>query len=518
MQEIAVQFVKYNINDILYLFKPITAVRGRCIEEGIFETESGVELYPIEEADPYFDNYFMGLSTIEELKNIDNNLDDSELISRYYLNWEDNCYLGIDVGEEIKILMLPISELFKSVTGQIRVSTNNNETNKIPMMYTEELLNYLKNLNSIDEVKKTIDLILEQSKNLTGERPVSQIEQQTQSMSKFDIKKDESKNLKLKELKDYVLENIIGQDEAVKTVTTTIMINQNSKNPRHKSHILIAGPSGTGKTEMINLITKKLDIPFFKADATAYTKEGYVGKSVTSMLLGLLEAANGDLKKAQNGILVIDEIDKKSSQDKEDVAGQAVLNSLLKMMDRDIIEVESGMFETINFDTSNLTIICMGAFSDLYEKKQKKGSKIGFNQEKKEDKDNNIIELTEQDFIDYGMTSEFMGRIGIIAYTKELSMDNLIKILKESKISPLKIEEEFFNDLGVKLTYTSEYLNKIAEKSQKLKLGARSLKKAIKYSLEEIYDQVLLHDNIEEIQLIEETVDNPKEYKKILHK
>ena len=116
---------------------------------------------------------------------------------------------------------------------------------------------------------------------------------------------------------------------------------------------------------MINLIAKELGVPCFKADATAYTKEGYVGKSVYSMLEGLIQAANGDLVKAQNGILVIDEIDKKADKD---VAGVDVLYSLLKLMDRDVVEVELSPIKSIMFDTSNLTIICMGAFTEIYDK------------------------------------------------------------------------------------------------------------------------------------------------------
>ena len=133
---------------------------------------------------------------------------------------------------------------------------------------------------------------------------------------------------------------------------------------------------------MINIISKKLGIPYFKADATAYTKEGYVGKSVYSMLSGLLTAANNDLNKAEHGILIIDEIDKKLSSRSDDVGGTDVLNSMLKMMDRDIIEVDIGhgyAEKKVMFDTSNLTIIFMGAFADLYASKEKDKKKgIGF--------------------------------------------------------------------------------------------------------------------------------------------
>ena len=144
------------------------------------------------------------------------------------------------------------------------------------------------------------------------------------------VQKEESKKFDLAKFRKNVLSYIVGQDEAVYDVTRTLAINYTSVNPRNKSHILIMGPSGTGKTEMINVMAKELDIPIFKADATAYTKAGYVGKDVPSMLTGLVEAAGGDLKRAQEGILIIDEIDKKSSSSKDDVSGKAVLHSMLK--------------------------------------------------------------------------------------------------------------------------------------------------------------------------------------------
>ena len=252
---------------------------------------------------------------------------------------------------------------------------------------------------------------------------------------------------------------------------------------------------------------KELDVPFFTADATAYTKEGYVGKSVYSMLNGLVAAANGDIVKAQNGILVIDEIDKKLSRD---ISGTDVLYSLLKIMDREVIEVEGDFYDSFMFDTSNLTIVFLGAFMEMYDNKKTK-KYIGFGNNSNEKLKNDVI--TEEDFIKFGMPSEFIGRIGTIAYTNEFNLNDLIRILFNSKISPLKIEKEYFESLGIKFTYTSPYVWEIARKSFKSKTGARDLKKLVKNSLRYANEDVLKRDKTKVLRLTKDTaLDNKKYY------
>jgi len=315
----------------------------------------------------------------------------------------------------------------------------------------------------------------------------------------------------LKELRKEVKDVIKGQDKAVNDITRGIIINQLSKNPRHRSHMLIMGPSGTGKTEMINIISKKIGIPCFKADATAYTKDGYEGKCVYTMLSGLIEAADGDIQKAQNGILIVDEIDKKLTSSEDWVGGVDVLNSFLKIMDRDIVEVDMNNRSKIMFDTSNLTIIFMGAFAKLYEEKEQKRN-IGFSSTVNVEKSKEKIYLSSEDLIKSGMPPEFLGRISMITNTVELSLEDLVEILYKSKGSAVKEAIEFCNDNGVKLTFTDPAIREIALRAKEAKTGARTLRKLVKECLEYAYDEMLLSDKVKTLKITKETVRDPRKY------
>ena len=510
----AIQFEKYDLGYGIYVFKPVGVLEGeydRSLET--FQSKFG-ELYDsIKKCYSESYGYFYAPYNLEQLKEMYNEEDLQTLLNFFYQDFLNYIYIGLSTETEIDIAALNID----SIGNLFEKGKDNNSSNveaKIEedvYYFTEDGLKALMNLNSLKEIRKKItDLI--QSGEIDLE--TVQNEDKTNDLNSLVLKKENSKKLRLSELRDEVLSNIIGQDNAVKSVATTMIVNENSNNPRHKSHILIAGPSGTGKTEIMNVISKKMNKPVFKADSTAYTKEGFVGKSVYSMLKGLIEVAGGDLEKAQNGILIIDEIDKKVSvKGENDPSGTAVINSLLKIMDRDIIEVDNGREEAILFNTSNLTMVFMGAFSDLYEEKEKarENRGIGFNVlEKEEDSE---IKITKQDLIDYGVPPEFLGRISNITYTKDLDKADLIQILKKSKISPLKLEEEFFKDLGIKFNYTNGYIKQLAENCLKRKTGARELKSEVQKSLEKVYEEVLDHPGkIKTLKLTKKTALNNEEY------
>lgn len=334
---------------------------------------------------------------------------------------------------------------------------------------------------------------------------------------KLVLQKEESNFMSLKELREEVKSVIKGQDRAVDDVTRAVIVNQMSKNPRHRSHMLITGPSGTGKTEMINIIAKKFGIPYFKADATAYTKEGYVGKSIYSMLNGLITAAGEDVHKAENGILIIDEIDKKLSDSSDYVSGIDVLYSMLKMMDRDVIEVDRGhgySEKQILFDTSNLTIIFMGAFSELYKEKENNRNKrnIGFSEPVKAENKKEKIIITNEDLIKAGMPAEFLGRISVVTSTEELEIEDLVEILYKSKGGAIDEEKEFCAGLGITLKFTSNYMREIAKKAKESKTGARNLRKLVRESLAVAYDEILSGKKVKVLKLTKETAHNPKKY------
>lgn len=504
--DIAIHFNKINIDDGWFLFKVVDIVRGNYDSDtNTFETDFGDTYDSIHGNDASYDNYFGFPTTIEELKkNNDKGISDDMLLSNYFYSYACSFYMGYYDEKELRIKSTAISleEILETIKLENSEEFSEGQSDS-KIFVDSEILNRIKNCKNMDEVKNRIEEFMGKLEEVYNEY---------EKLNKEEMKEQESNEpikFNLKDLQDKVLSNVIAQDEAVKTVTTTVFVNKTSLNPRHKSHILLAGPSGTGKTEMINIIAKELDIPYFKADATAYTKSGYVGKDVYSMLEGLIDAAGGDVKKAQNGILVIDEIDKKIS---EDINGTDVLYSLLKVMDRDVVEVDVSYYNSIQFDTSDLTIIFMGAFTDLYEKKKSDKEKtIGFKKTNDNLEDN--IEITESDLIKYGMPSEFMGRIGTIVYTKEFTYKDLLKILYNSDISPIKQEKEYFENLGVNITFTSTYMSEIASKSAKAKTGARDLKKLVKNSLKYAYQDVLIRDNVKILKLTKDTaIDNKKYY------
>lgn len=504
--DIAIQFEKINLGDDRYLFKPLNTIRGTYDKkDNCFVSESGVFCYPIDGNEPDGDNYFFAPTTIDELKEKYGDSSDYALLENYLSIAMDNCYIGsYDYNDEIiKVIQIPFDSIEDQLNAPIEKQEDSQEEHKVKFTIGAEDIKKIRDLKTLKEIRSHLDHMLNISKNF---------EKEQSSTPKLKLNKKGSDKFNLKKLRKIVSSSIIGEDTAVNDITRAIIVNYKSKNPRHKSHIMVAGPTGTGKTEIVNIISKYLDVPFFPADATAYTKEGYVGKSVYSMLLGLIEAADGDIEKAQNGILIIDEIDKKFIDDgKSDASGQAVLHSLLKIMDRGIVEVDVNNHESVNFDTSNLTVICMGAFTDLFEKKKKEANKTSIGFVKKESSNQEIV-ITKEDIREYGNASEFMGRIGITTYTNELSIDNSIKLLKKSIISPLIEEKEFFKDLGVKITFTSAYIKEIAHMNYGKNEGARGLRNLVRESLEYAYDEVLLNPKIKKLKITKETAQDHKKY------
>ena len=465
-------------------FFPCGLLKGNHdISRDIFVDEYEYEYNNMDGVNPFGNNYFCHSTNLE---------DDNEILSQYLYDNMESCYIGFydEISGFIKVLEFNLNEIEKTIDKYSDYLANNAEkqSDKIQFVFDIEALKALKNYNSMDEIKKYIDNLIENISNiknitkkdneLKDKLENSLLSNEEVRKSKLKLQKEESKQFNLAKLRKEVLANIIGQDEAVYDLTRTIAINQTSKNPRNKSHILITGPSGTGKTEMVNIISKELDLPFFKANAPDYTKAGYYGKDVPTMLLGLLEAANDDLEKAQCGILIIDEVDKLVSYKGDKGFGKGVLHTLLKILDRDVIEVDVDKHdrEKIMFDTSNLTVIFMGSFDELYEEKQQnKKNTIGFSNVLEEETENEI-RLTEEDLIKW-MGPEIIGRIGDITSTIELDHKKVLKILKTSKLSQYKIVEQDLADRGIKLVVTKGYLDTIAKKGYSKKTGVRKLNK-----------------------------------------
>lgn len=304
-----------------------------------------------------------------------------------------------------------------------------------------------------------------------------------------------------------VQEYIVGQDMAIKRILTAIYRSLYFKTI--KSNILVIGSSGVGKTETIKQIARRLNIPYTEEDATKYTQEGYYGKSVEDMIFHLIVASKYNLEKAQRGMIIIDEIDKKAG-DEKGVAGTNVLKSLLKIIEGTKYELGEGY----TFDTSQLIIVFCGAFDGLSKIRDKRlgQGQIGFRQY--EDKVTLQNRYTKQDLVQYGMPEEFVGRIDTIVEMNKLQKKDLIQILKKSRLSIFKKYQRELRKMGISLRYNSKLLELIAERSMQLDTGARELSNTVNYIFEDIIYNVMANPGrYSECRLFIEIVDDNTMYK-----
>ena len=331
-------------------------------------------------------------------------------------------------------------------------------------------------------------------------------------------KKDEEKpkfcfDKNIDEIIDKVKKSVISQDEAVKKIATTIYTNQNVFNSdilskeekfQSKNNILIVGESGCGKTEIIRQITSILNVPYIIVTANDYTVSGYVGKDVDSIIMDLMDKTDDDEERAKKAIVIVDEIDKIGSYDKDigSIATDGVQKALLKMVEGAEISVVSDKMtqENFFFDTSNLTFVFLGAFSEIFEKREKPKRMLGFEQSSN---DKTIVKqenITREELIKYGFIKEFLGRIPVIVQLNSLNEDDYKKIMIDSDLSLLKLKTKYYKAMGVDLTYDDEFINDIARKVVNEKCGARGIKAVLSNIFEEL-DYEILQGDLKEIKL-----------------
>ena len=260
-----------------------------------------------------------------------------------------------------------------------------------------------------------------------------------------------------------IKKTVISQDEQIMQILTALYKNQKVANSnldidliaKLKENVLIYGPTGTGKTEILKRISRLYNIPIVIYDVTTLSEVGYVGGDVVDMLKELYAAADEDIELAEKGILVIDEFDKlaeKSGDNQSHVSREGVQRSLLKMLDGAVFYLED-----TKFDTSKLSIVCLGAFTGIA-------------------KDEDYKKITYDDFRKYGIKRELLGRFSKTIAMNDLKKEDIIKILKESDFSPLNTYRELFKKMKINFKYTDDFIDYIAELAMEKESGARSLK------------------------------------------
>ena len=526
--DIAIRYEGILIGEDKILFKPIGIIRGKHDkQDDIFLDEYGCKFSSMDGIDIYAGDYFSDPISFKDLKEIygdDKKI--SEILSLYFSEYSETYYLGYfdDVSGTIKTVEMDFEDIrqtFAETDNGLDLNNGKETTvgfdsqNNEAFLFDLQTLKELKEYQTVEEVRSFIDNLIAAGEYIKSIATESQ--EQNEQKNKLSLKREESQKFNLKEMRDFVLSEIVAQDEAVKRITTRILTNFVSSDYRRKSHLLIMGGTGTGKSKTIELICQYLNIPFAKVDATNYTQAGYVGRSVDEMLLKLIVAANGDIELAQRGILVVDEIDKKASNgDNSSVSTKAVLDTLLQITGRGTVEVdivEDRTKKTIDFDTSNLTVILTGAFEGIEKYAVKDTHRpIGFCADI-ESTPTEDVEITPQMLIKYGMTPELMGRIKCVVPLNKFEEEDYVKILKYSNGSPLQVEKHFLeNDMGIKFTYTVNYLKEIAKQAKKLDQGARGADVAVAKSLEDVHERVLNGEPIKQLKLTKRTAINNKEY------
>ena len=355
----------------------------------------------------------------------------------------------------------------------------------------------------------TITVFDENNNELLNTKPLN-----VDSIEMKSSKKEEKSEIKIpspKEIKDYLDQYVVGQEEAKKILSVAvhnhylrIKLKKEGNIELQKSNILMLGKSGTGKTLLAETIAKFLNVPFASIDSTEFSPTGIVGKKVTDIVQKLVDNANGDIKKAEYGIIYMDEFDKlaEGSNGKHAVMGNEVQSTFLKLIEGTEIEVSGSnnaffIFgnSTKTINTKNILFICGGAFSgieELVETNDKEEKQVGFikNEIKKKEKENVWDKINQEQIIKYGLMPEIVGRLPVIVKLNPLNENNLVHILTQPKNALIKQYQKILEMDGISLKFTDEALRLIAKIAIERQIGARGLRSIIEPYITQIQFKV----------------------------
>ncbi|MBK5224993.1 MAG: ATP-dependent Clp protease ATP-binding subunit ClpX [Thermoleophilia bacterium] len=328
-------------------------------------------------------------------------------------------------------------------------------------------------------------------------------------------------------------EYVVGQEEAKRTLAVAVYNHykrvqmaslDDNEVELQKSNILLLGPTGCGKTLLAQTLARFLNVPFAIADATALTEAGYVGEDVENILLKLIQAADYDVKKAETGIIYIDEVDKIARRADNpsitrDVSGEGVQQALLKILEGTVASVppQGGRKhphqEFLNIDTTNILFVCGGAFAHLDKIIERRvGHKgMGFGAVVKGKAEKNVgsifAKVMPEDLLEYGLIPEFIGRLPVISAIHNLSRDDLVRILTTPKNALVKQYERFFKFDNIELVFGPDSLVAIADKALKLETGARGLRSIIEQSLLNVMFELPSRGDVRKCVVTKETIE-----------
>lgn len=330
--------------------------------------------------------------------------------------------------------------------------------------------------------------------------------------------KEIKKQINISKMFKEITKTVIDQDNPIRKILTAVWKQLDDFSEEKSRNILINGGTGVGKTEIFRILTKLIDVPCVMTSATQYSGTGYVGGNVEDMLVSLLKRTNGDLKKAEKGILIIDEVDKlaETNSGHSQVNQKDVQESLLKILEDGILTIEYNQ-RLYEFDTSKLMVVAMGSWSRVKIDDKKT---IGFsNKDEKNDKPKKTYkDITREDMVKNGMLPDFIGRFNTIIQMNDLNYESFLRILK-SKNNITTLNRKFLAKKGVRLTIKKDAYEAIAEKASKSKFGARGLDEIVEEALSAAVFEIATHPNKYSSLIInKDTILNNENYKLIKKK